>query len=331
MKKVSQHAPHKAKSRQGKTLMPSPLKIGAIKIGTRGSKLATTQSAWVRDRLMAGFGRDIDPLVIISTSGDRILDRRLIEAGGKALFTKEIEEALLRGDIDLAVHSLKDMPAQATPGLSLVATPAREDPRDAFLSPGYTNLADLPKGARLGTASLRRQAQALSQRPDLEIIMTRGNVDTRLKKLHDGYCDALLLAAAGLKRMGLEAHIKSHIDPEQFAPAPGQGALAIQCRTTDQDQDWIKALNCRETQISITAERGALEALEASCRTAVGAYARLDGHNLHLFVEALTEDGQIRWQRRETLIHPTLLTAHALGLKLGHEIKAEAGPLLIQA
>ncbi|EGF92916.1 porphobilinogen deaminase [Asticcacaulis biprosthecium C19] len=306
-----------------------------LKIGTRGSKLALTQCGWVQRRIVAALGEDVAradevaPLTVITTQGDRIQDRRLIEAGGKALFTKEIEDALLRGDIDVAVHSLKDMPAADVPGLSLCAIPVREDPRDAFLSPNYETLADLPQGARLGTASMRRQAQALAQRPDLQVIMTRGNVDTRLAKLQAGACDALLLAAAGLNRLGLSHHIRSHIDPDLFASAPGQGALAIQCRTEDLGAGWMAKVHDVTTFLRIQAERGALEALEASCRTAVGAYATLENDQLALFVEALSADGSKRWQRRESLSAPTAQSARDLGLKLGHEIKTEAGPELI--
>ncbi len=304
-------------------------------IGTRGSKLALTQCGWVQRGIVAALGKDparadeIAPLKIITTTGDRIQDRRLIEAGGKQLFTKEIEEALLAGEIDVAVHSLKDVPAFEIPGLSLCAFPVREDPRDAFLSPRYARIEDLPPGARLGTASLRRQAQALAQRPDLEIVMTRGNVDTRINKLKAGECDALLLAAAGLNRLGLSGEIRSFIDPDRFASAPGQGALAIQCRTADLGQDWIGRVHHPETFLRIQAERGALEALEASCRTAVGAYATVDGGTLSLFVEALSSDGRKRWQRREVITAATPDTARALGLRLGLEIKAEAGPDLI--
>jgi hydroxymethylbilane synthase len=306
-----------------------------LRIGTRGSKLATTQCGWVQAEIVKAMGEDvarkdeIAPLVIITTQGDRIQDRRLIEAGGKALFTKEIEDALLRGDIDLAVHSLKDMPAQEVEGLSLCALPVREDPRDAFVSLIANNLTDLPKGARLGTASLRRQAQVLAQRPDLEIIMLRGNVDTRLAKLAAGECDAILLAAAGLNRMGLTIHIKSYIDADLYPCAPGQGALAVQCRAADLGQPWMKALHHVPTHLCIEAERGALEALEASCRTAVGAYATLSADGLNLFTEALSADGRTRWQRRGHLPAPTPVSARELGLKLGLEIKAEAGEDLI--
>jgi hydroxymethylbilane synthase len=309
--------------------------MASLKIGTRGSKLATTQCGWVQTQIVAAMGEDvarkdeIAPLRIITTQGDRIQDRRLIEAGGKALFTKEIEDALLRGEIDVAVHSLKDMPAQMVEGLSLCALPKREDPRDAFVSLIADSLADLPKGARLGTASLRRQAQVLAQRPDLEIIMLRGNVDTRLARLAAGDCDAILLAAAGLNRMGLSNHIKSYIDADLYPCAPGQGALAVQCRTADLGQPWMTALHDVPTHVCIEAERGALEALEASCRTAVGAYATLDETGLSLFTEALSDDGRTRWQRRGHLKASDPVSARELGLKLGLEIKAEAGDALV--
>ncbi len=310
--------------------------MSTLKIGTRGSKLALTQCGWVQRQIVATMGfdpakaDDIAPLTIITTQGDRIHDRRLIEAGGKQLFTKEIEDALLRGDIDVAVHSLKDMPAAEIPGLSLCAIPVREDPRDAFISLQYERVEDMPAGARLGTASLRRQAQMLSVRPDLDIVMIRGNVDTRLAKLAAGDCDAMLLAAAGLNRMGLSAHIRSYIDANIHASAPGQGALAIQCRTEDLGAEWMRKLHHEPTFLAVKAERGALEALEASCRTAVGAYAKIDGDTLSLFVEALSADGKTRWQRREALINPDVLSARNLGLRLGIEIKVEAGPDLIQ-
>ncbi|MGN6209633.1 hydroxymethylbilane synthase [Asticcacaulis sp.] len=310
--------------------------MSKLKIGTRGSKLALTQCGWVQRQIVALMGEDpenasdIAPLTIITTQGDRIQDRRLIEAGGKQLFTKEIEDALLRGDIDVAVHSLKDMPAADIPGLSLCAIPVREDPRDAFISLKYETVEDMPAGARLGTASLRRQAQMLSLRPDLEIVMIRGNVDTRLAKLTAGDCDAMLLAAAGLNRMGLSHHIRSFIDADIHASAPGQGALAVQCRSDDLGAEWMRKLHHEPTFLAVQAERGALEALEASCRTAVGAYAMIDGDTLSLFVEALSADGRTRWQRRETLAHPNALSARNLGLRLGVEIKVEAGPDLIQ-
>lgn len=310
--------------------------MSKLRIGTRGSKLALTQCGWVQRQIVAAMGEDPDradeiaPLTVITTTGDRIQDRRLIEAGGKALFTKEIEEALLRGDIDVAVHSLKDMPADDVPGLALCAIPVREDPRDAFVSNRYDSIDDLPQGARLGTASLRRQAQVLARRPDLTVVMIRGNVDTRLRKLDEGECDGLLLAAAGLNRLGFSGCIKSYVNPDDYASAPGQGALAIQSRIEDTNSDWMQKIHHEPTFLCIRAERGALEALEASCRTAVGAFARLEGGTLHLFAEALSSDGRTRWQRRGTVVNPTPQTARQLGLDLGHQIKYEAGPDLIQ-
>ncbi|MES2033366.1 MAG: hydroxymethylbilane synthase, partial [Pseudomonadota bacterium] len=212
-----------------------------IRIGTRGSRLALTQSGMMRDRIAASLGASDDnvdayaQLVTIVTTGDRIQDRRLLEVGGKALFTKEIEEALSDGRIDCAVHSMKDVPAEQPPGLAIAAIPAREDPRDAFVSIHHASIAEMPHRARLGTASLRRQAQALFVRPDLDVVMIRGNVDTRLAKLERSEADAILLAASGLNRMGLGATPRGYLDPVASPPAPGQGALAIQTRIEDID------------------------------------------------------------------------------------------------
>ncbi len=308
-----------------------------VRIGARGSKLSLTQSRTVQRAIALNLGvapdapieevERVAPLTVITTTGDRVQDRRLLEVGGKALFTKEIEEALLDGRIDCAIHSMKDMPAELPPGLAIAAVPVREDVRDALI--GADSLAALPSGARLGTASLRRQAQALYLRPDLEIVMMRGNVDTRLAKLQAGECDALLLAAAGLNRLGLSGHIRDYIDSDLYANSPGQGALAVQCRTEDLGAEWMRKLHHQPTHLCIQAERGALEALEASCRTAVGAYARIDGDDLHLFVEALSGDGSVRWQRRAVLNAPDITTARNLGLSLGEDIRAEAGDDLI--
>jgi len=212
----------------------------------------------------------------IRTSGDAIQDRALSEAGGKGLFTKEIEEALLDGRIDCAVHSLKDMPALIPPGLCIAAVPEREDVRDAFLSVNLNNFDALPHKARLGTASLRRQAQALHRRPDLDVVMLRGNVDTRIAKLEAGEADAILLAASGLNRLGLGHLPKMWLDPLEAPPAPGQGALAIETREADRDLPWVVALRHVPTALAVAAERGAMTALEGSCRTAIGAYARIE-------------------------------------------------------
>ncbi len=304
----------------------------AIRIGTRGSKLALAQSGMMRDRIAAALGvadraEEEAPLVVITTTGDRIQDRRLLEIGGKALFTKEIEEALLDGRIDAAIHSMKDVPAENPPGLVIAAIPEREDPRDAFVSTHYGSIAELPQGAKLGTASLRRQAQALHVRPDLDIFMLRGNVDTRLAKLAAGDADAILLAASGLNRLGLGHVPKGFLDPIAAPPAPGQGALAIQTRAEDANAPWVAALRCEATTLAVAAERGALVALEGSCRTAVGAHARLDGRRLTLIVEALTPDGARRYRREDAvdLGVDAETDARELGLRLGHAVRLEGG------
>jgi hydroxymethylbilane synthase len=309
-----------------------------VRIGTRGSKLALTQSGIMQRRIAVALGaapEDADrvaPLVQISTSGDRVQDRRLLEVGGKGLFTKEIEEALLDGRIDCAIHSLKDMPAALPPGLVIAAIPEREDPRDAFLSHNAASIAALQHGAALGTASLRRQAQALHIRPDLKLVMLRGNVDTRLAKLEAGEADAIILAMAGLNRLGLGHLPRSLIDPLEQPPAPGQGALAIETRAEDVGAPWLAAVRHAPTAIAVAAERGALAALEGSCKTAIGAHARLDGPRLRLVVEALTPDGARRFRREGEADVGGLdaeAAARALGLRLGEAIREEGGEALV--
>jgi hydroxymethylbilane synthase len=308
-----------------------------LRIGTRASKLAQTQSRHMQARVAAALGappeaaEEVAPLVFITTTGDRVQDRRLLEIGGKQLFTKEIEEALLDGRVDLAVHSMKDVPAVQPEGLCIGAIPEREDPRDAFVSRTCATLAKLPEGARLGTASLRRQAQCLALRPDLEIVMLRGNVDTRLRKLDEGECDAILLALAGLRRLGMESVVAERLDPVASPPAPGQGALALQCRSGDPVEQFLQGLHHAETAVAVAAERGALEALEGSCRTAIGAHARIEGDFLSLIVEALTPDGRSRWRRegRTRLGAQAEADARGLGLALGLDVKAEAGDRLV--
>jgi len=305
-----------------------------VRIGTRASKLALVQAGLMQARIAAALGGGLGaaPLIHITTSGDRIQDRRLMDIGGKALFTKEIEEALLDGRIDCAIHSLKDMPAQSPPGLVIAAIPEREDPRDAFLSEAFESLAALPQRARLGTASLRRQAQALNRRPDLEMVHLRGNVDTRLAKMARGEADAIILAAAGLNRLGLGHLARMLIDPVEAPPAPGQGALAIQTRAEDADAPWVAVLRHAPTALAVAGERGALMALEGSCRTAIGAHGRLEGGRLHLIVEALTPDGARRFRREgEADVSGPAGEAAArdLGLKLGAEIGAEGGEALL--
>jgi hydroxymethylbilane synthase len=269
------------------------------------------------------------PLVVITTTGDRVQDRRLLEIGGKGLFTKEIEEALIDGRIDCAVHSMKDVPADLPQGLCIAAIPEREDPRDAFLSHKAATLESLPQGAVLGTASLRRQAQSLHVRPDLDVQMLRGNVDTRLAKLDAGQADAILLAYAGLRRLGLGERATGLIDPAERPPAPGQGALAIETREADRDAAWAQAIRHMPSTVAVAAERGALCALEGSCKTAIGAHAWFEGATLKLVVEALSPDGRARFRHAGssdlTELADAEASAWALGLSLGQAVKAEAG------
>ena len=309
-----------------------------VRIGARGSKLSLAQAGHMQRRIAAALGADpenadevarLAPLVVITTTGDRVQDRRLLEIGGKGLFTKEIEEALLDGRIDGAVHSLKDMPALLPAGLCIAAIPEREDPRDAFLSRGPETLEALPQGAVLGTASLRRQAQSLHRRPDLDVQMLRGNVDTRIGKLEAGGADAILLAYAGLRRLGLGHLPKSLIDPVECPPAPGQGALAIEARIGDCDLAWVQALRHAPSAIAVAAERGAMTALEGSCKTAIGAYARFEGAHLKLTVEALSPDGRARFRHSGesdlTELADPEASARELGLSLGIAVRDEAG------
>ena len=303
-----------------------------IRIGTRRSKLALTQTGQVRAALGTALGLDpalwdeMLPLIEIVTTGDRVQDRRLLEVGGKALFTKEIEEALLGHHIDLAIHSMKDVEGDPPPGLAISAVPQRQDARDAFLSLSSARFMDLPQGARLGTASLRRQAQALALRPDLKIEMLRGNVDTRLRRLQEGDFDAILLATAGLNRLGLADHIRQHLDLDNFLPAPGQGALALQVREADAGQAWATVLSHAETALCVAAERAAMAALEGSCRTAVGAHAILAEGTVRLTCEILAPDGSARF-RRSGLVEVAAGrdTVVDLGRRLGDQVHAEAG------
>jgi hydroxymethylbilane synthase len=309
-----------------------------VRIGARGSKLSRVQAGIMQRQIAAALGVDptdpaeverVAPMIIITTTGDRVQDRRLMEIGGKGLFTKEIEEALADGRIDCAIHSLKDMPAISPEGLPIAAISLREDPRDAFISAHADRVEDLPEGARLGTASLRRQAQMLNRRPDLQITMLRGNVDTRLAKLAAGDTDAILLAASGLNRLDMGHVVKSLIDPRENPPAPGQGALAIQTREADRAADWVAALHDAPTAMAVAAERGALEALEGSCKTAIGAFAWLEAGRLHLIAEALTPDGRQRFRRTGDAdladTRDATTAAHDLGLSLGRAIRDDAG------
>jgi hydroxymethylbilane synthase len=306
--------------------MASPL----FRIGARGSKLSLAQTGQTRARLAAKLGLDESAfeIVPIVTSGDRIQDRTLIEAGGKGLFTKELDEALFDGRIDLAVHSLKDLPTRLPDGIVLACVPEREDPRDAFVSLKAKTLAELPAGAVVGTASLRRQAQVLFARRDLRVAVLRGNVDTRLAKLEAGDAEATFLALAGLKRIGLESRAASLVDPEDAPPAACQGAIAITARANDTRMvDALDKCIDRNAWLEIAAEREFLDVLDGSCRTAIGALARVDGNRLRFIGEVLAPDGSRRWRRSETieLEEDAFAQAVALGDKLGGEIADEAG------
>ena len=254
-----------------------------IIIATRGSKLALWQAEWVRSKILA-----LDPsldveLLKIKTTGDKILDVPLAQVGGKGLFVKEIEEAMLRGEAGLAVHSMKDVPTDLPDGLHLGAILRREDPRDAFISSKYKSFNELPKGASVGTSSLRRSCQLLSIRPDINIVTLRGNLDTRLKKLDDGLFDAIILASAGVKRLGYESRIAEILSTEVSLPAIGQGAVGIECRTDDAFiNNLILSLNHEETSVCVRAERAALKRLEGGCQVPIAAHAVLEGGRLFM-------------------------------------------------
>ena len=245
-------------------------------IATRKSPLALWQANFVRDALLArNPGLDIE-LLTMTTQGDKILDTPLAKVGGKGLFVKELELGMLEGRADLAVHSMKDVPVEFPDGLGLAAVLPREDPRDALISNKYSSLDELPQGARVGTSSLRRQCQLHARRPDLEILDLRGNVNTRLKKLDDGEYDAIMLAAAGIKRMGWDERITELLAPEQFVPAIGQGAIGIEIRLDDERvRGLVSALNDSQTAIRISAERSLNEALQGGCQVPIAGYAEI--------------------------------------------------------
>ncbi len=254
-----------------------------LRIGTRGSMLALWQAEWVKSQLLAAHAGLTVELVTIKTMGDKILDVPLAKVGGKGLFVKEIEEALLEGRTDLAVHSVKDMPALLPAGLHLAAMPPREDPRDALISRNGNGLNQLPNEARVGTSSLRRAAQLLHLRPDLHIEPLRGNVDTRLRKLETEGFDAIVLAAAGLKRMGLSHVISEYLAPEQILPAVGQGALGIETRIDDDFTNPVVAsLAHQPTMTEVSAERAFLRRLEGGCQVPIGAHAIMAGDEVVL-------------------------------------------------
>jgi len=299
-----------------------------IRIGTRGSPLALRQAAAVRERLAAAdpalAERGAIEIVPIRTSGDRMQSGPLTEIGGKGLFTKEIEESLAAGGLDLAVHSLKDMPTRLPDGLIVTAVLERADPRDVLIAPGARCLADIPAGAAIGTAALRRKALVLHRRPDLRVVPLRGNVETRLRKIADGEADATLLAAAGLLRLGLMDRAAAVLSVDEMPPAVCQGIIAIECRAGDAAiRARLAAIDHGRTAVAATAERAFLDAIDGSCRTPIAGLAELDGDTIALRALVIRPDGSglIETRRRGAAAD-----AAALGADAGDELKRRAGP-----
>ncbi len=297
-------------------------------LGTRRSKLALQQSEWFQSRI-----HDVAPearvtLRKIQTPGDKIVDVPLAEIGGKGLFVKEIEEALLAGEIDLAVHSMKDVPAQLPEGLEILCVPSREDARDALISRAGCSFKDLPQGARIGTASLRRQAQLLNARPDLRIEMLRGNLDTRLRKLKDGLFDAIVLAAAGMHRLAWAQEITEYLDTTISLPAIGQGALAIEGRSNDQCvRSILDRLHDQATHTTVTAERAFLRRLEGGCQVPIAAYATLSVGQLLLEGLVASVDGKTVIRDR---VQGKSQEANALGVQLAERLLARGGDKILR-
>jgi hydroxymethylbilane synthase len=299
------------------------LQTTAIRIGTRGSPLALAQAEEAR-RLLAGAGGLSAEIVKIRTSGDAVADRPLAEAGGKGLFTKEIDEALIAGRIDLAVHSAKDMPTQLAEGIVIAACLRREDPRDAILSPDAASLAALNRGAVLGTSSLRRKALALRLRPDLVVVDFRGNVETRIRKLEEGAADATILALAGLKRLGLADRAAGILDGDDWLPAVGQGTIAILARGDDAKTCALLAkLDHRATSVALAAERAFLAALDGSCRTPIGGLATIAGDELSFRGIIVKPDGSAA---HEVERGGRAGDAEAIGAGAGIELAGRGGP-----
>jgi len=297
-----------------------------LRIGTRGSPLALVQAHSVRAQLALNLGTNKDSIeiVVIRTSGDAIQDRPLSEVGGKGLFTKEIEEALLGNRVDIAVHSAKDMPTMSQPGLTLAACLEREDPRDAFISRSARSLMDLPRGATMGTASLRRQAITMAIRPDLRVVPLRGNVETRLRKLDSGEFDATLLAMAGLKRLGLTEHATHVMSVEEFLPAVAQGAIGLEAREGDKHtRDILARIDHADTSIAVSCERAFLAELDGSCKTPIAGHATLQGNTLHFRGLIARPDGGAA---HDIAGNGHLRDAVQIGEEAGRELKNAAGP-----
>ncbi|PYE85097.1 hydroxymethylbilane synthase [Pseudoroseicyclus aestuarii] len=304
--------------------MPDPQ--SPLKIGTRGSPLALAQAEEAQARLAVAWDLPFEAfeIVIIRTTGDRVVDRPLSQLGGKGMFTKEIEEALLSGGIDIAVHSTKDMPTRQPEGLALDCFLEREDPRDAFVSLVHGGIRDLPEGATVGTSSLRRRAQLLARRPDLRVVEFRGNLQTRLLKLSDGVADATFLAAAGLSRLKMTEVPARAIAPEDMLPAVAQGAICIERRAEDaRTGALLEPLRHGPTHLSIAAERAYLEALDGSCQTPIAGLAELSGGQLRLRGEILRTDGSEVLTGDET---GAAEDGAEIGRAMAERLLAQAGP-----
>jgi hydroxymethylbilane synthase len=299
-----------------------------VVLGTRGSKLAVHQSEWVQAQLHALAPHVTVTLRRIQTSGDRILDVPLAQIGGKGLFVKEIEEALLSGEIDLAVHSMKDVPTELPDGLEILCVPPREDPRDALISRDGKLFLDLPLGAKIGTSSLRRQSQLLHARPDLTIAMLRGNLDTRLKKLREGQFDAIVLAAAGLRRLAWAHEITEYLAPQISLPAIGQGALGIEGRKDDAFiRSLLSGLDHAPSKIAVLAERALLHRLQGGCQVPIAAHATLAGTKVRLEGVVASVDGK---ELIRDSVEGTIEDPESIGVQLAERLLARGGERILQ-
>lgn len=301
-----------------------------LRLGTRGSPLALAQANLVARLLSERYGVPVAEIEIcvITTTGDRLTDRPLSEAGGKGLFSKEIEAAIATGQVDVGVHSSKDMATTLPDGLVLSTFLQREDVRDAFVSHDYASIDELPAGSKLGSSSIRRAAQMLRERPDIEVVPFRGNVQTRLGKLEQGIATATLLAAAGLNRLGMSSLIRSYLDPRRFPPAPAQGAIGLEHRADDtRTAELLAPLDHGPTSIAIAAERAMLAELDGSCRTPIGAFTELNESSCTLHGEILSPDGT---QAFNASLSGTPGEARALGTQLGRNLLELAGPAFMK-
>ena len=323
-------APRAARCTSVRVYAASSVQTQTVKIGTRGSPLALAQAYLTRDLLKAQFPHLAEEgaleIIIIKTTGDKVLGQPLADIGGKGLFTKEIDDALLDGRIDIAVHSMKDVPTYLPPGTILPCNLPREDVRDVFISPKYNSIDELPDGAVVGSASLRRQAQLLARNPTLKLVNFRGNVQSRLRKLQEGDCDATLLAYAGLRRLDLADKATSILSEEEMLPAVAQGAIGIACRENDEGpMSLLAALNHESTRLAVVCEREFLRALDGSCRTPIAGIARENGEGKMEFKGLVAALDGSKVVRGEGVADMNEEAVAALGRSVGEQVRAEAG------